>query len=78
VIAYNQIRWEWFSHKKFEHYVCGLIFLEKLMYVYGYKLRNIYVSSIHTGTYPVPVLSFKWSTRASYIWSKQLFNSDTL
>jgi hypothetical protein len=34
--------------------------------VYGYKLRYGYVPGTDTGTYPVPVLSLKWSTRASY------------
>jgi hypothetical protein len=38
-------------------------FLKKLMYVYGHKLRYIYVPGTDRGTYPE--LSLKWSTRAS-------------
>jgi hypothetical protein len=45
--------------------VQGTPFLEKLMYVYEHKLRYGYVPGTDTGTYPVPVLSLKWSTRAS-------------
>jgi hypothetical protein len=39
-------------------------FSEKLMYVHDHKLKYKYVSGTDTGTYPLPVLSLKWSIRA--------------
>jgi hypothetical protein len=49
----------------------GYGIFKKLLYVYEHKLRYKYIPGTDTAIYLVPVLSFKWSTRASFFICKK-------